>query len=307
MSLQLISNPPPWPDGARCAVSLTFDMDAESLMHLKFRERAGEMIYMSSALRYGPRIAMPRLCEIARHTGVRLTSFVPGWCVETYPEAIEALVEGGHEVAHHGWLHERVNALPPAAEEEILVRGIEAIEAATGRRPAGYRAPAYAMSSATLDLLLAHGFAYDASLLGDDVPYLIRSRAGGALVELASDYPLDDWPQYVNMGEFGVTAPIRSPERAMEVFRAEFDAAWKHGGMWISIFHPFVSGRLARADALLGLIEYMQDKGGVWFATMGEIADHVRRLTESGAWTPKEETLPFWPEPVEHLVEVPRG
>ena len=33
------------------------------------------------------------------------TMFVPAWCIETYPRAIELLVENGHEIGHHGWLH----------------------------------------------------------------------------------------------------------------------------------------------------------------------------------------------------------
>ena len=43
----------------------------------------------------------------------------------------------------------------------------------------------------------------------------------------------------------------------MEVFRAEFDSAWNHSALWVSVWHPFVSGRLARFDATVGLIDYM--------------------------------------------------
>lgn len=301
MALNLIDNPPPWPGNARCAVAFTFDMDAESLLHLNHGARAGSMLGTSSALRYGPRIAVPRLVEIARHTGIKLTAYVPGWCVETYPEAVALLHGEGHEIGHHGWLHERPNQLSRDDEERVLLKGIAAIEAATGARPVGYRAPAYAMSAHTLDLLVQEGFAYDSSLVGDDVPYLIGNRAG-QLIELPSDYALDDWTQYVHMKEFNCTMPIRAPERAMETFRAEFDAAWRHGGLWVSIFHPFVSGRLARAEAMMGLIAHMQARGDVWFATMAEIAEHVGGLIASGRWTPRAETLPHWEAPVGPLV-----
>jgi len=70
--------------------------------------------------------------------------------------------------------------------------------------------------------------------------------------------------------------PIASPQRAIEVFRAEFDAAWRHGALWNAVWHPFVSGRLARCDAMIELIEYMKSKGGLWFARLDEIATHVR-------------------------------
>ena len=166
----------------------------------------------------------------------------------------------------------------------------------TGKRPVGFRAPAFAFSQNTLELLQAEGFAYDASLMGGDVPYLIGNERGD-LVELPSDFVLDDWMQYVCLGDFNYMLPIASPQRATEVFQAEFDAAWRHGGLWVSVWHPFVSGRLSRADAMAGLIDHMQEKGGVWFASLEEIAAHVRSVIATGAWTPRRDTLPYWPQP----------
>lgn len=297
MTLALISNPPPWPGGARCAVCFCFDFDAESLLHLYYPDDASRRVSLASSLRYGATVALPRIVAIWRHFGLKQTMFVPGWCVETYPAAIEALLRDGHEIAHHGYLHERPNQLTRDDEARVLLRGIECIERVTGRRPAGYRCPSGAFSAHTLDLLVEHGFAYDASLHADDVPYVIEG-ACGRLVELPSDHALDDWPQYVHTREFNMAMTIQSPQRAMDVFRAEFDAAHAHGGLWAAIFHPFVSGRLARAEAMVKLIEHMQAAGGVWFAPMAEIAAHVQGLIDRGAWTPRVERLPYWTEPV---------
>jgi len=298
--LKLIDNPPAWPNGARCAVCFAFDLDAESLLHLYYPEDSMRRLTLSSALRYGPRIAVPRLVKIWEHFGVKQTVYAPGWVIETYPEAIEQLVEAGHEIGHHGWLHERVNQLTPLDEAKVLKAGIAAIEKVTGRRPAGYRCPSGAFSPVTLDLLIEEGFAYDASLSGDDVPYLISGKSG-SMLELPSDHALDDWPQYVNMRDFNHMLPIQSPRQAMQVFRSEFDAAWEHGGLWSSVWHPFVSGRTARAQAMVELMEYMQAKGDVWFATMQDIAKHIRGLIDSGAWSPRVENLPFWTEPVPQI------
>ena len=128
----------------------------------------------------------------------------------------------------------------------------------------------------------------------------------GEVIELPSDWTLDDWPQYVNQKEFGVSMPVKSPSRAMEVFRADFDAAWRHGGLWAAIWHPFVSGRLARAEAMVELIEHMQGKGDVWFATMAEIGAHIDGLVERREWSPSVERLPFWREPVPQIVRPTR-
>lgn len=293
----MIANPLPWPNGARCAAAFTFDMDAESLLHLYFRDEAPNRIAMSSMLRYGPEIAVPRLVRLFEKFGLKQTFFVPGWCIENYPDAVALLADHGHEIGHHGYLHEKPNTLDAAAERATLLRGIEAIEKATRRRPIGYRAPSYAFSRHTLGFLLEEGFLYDSSLFGDDAPYLL-SDGKRDLVELPTDLSLDDWTQYVCLKEFGYMLPIASPARAMEVFRAEFDAAWRHGGLWNAVWHPFVSGRLARVDAIEELIRYMLDKGGVWIAPLSEIARHARKAAAEGAWRPKCDTLPFYDRPV---------
>ncbi len=303
--LKLIENPPPWPNGARCAVCFSFDFDAESLLHLYYPDDATRRISLASSLRYGARVAIPRLVRIWKHFGIRQTVFVPGWCVETYPEAIELLLKDGHELGHHGWLHERPNQLSRDDEELVLKKGMDAIKAASGKPPSGYRCPSGAYSEHTLDLLIENGFTYDASLGGDDVPYLVEGKAG-RLVELPSDHSLDDWPQYVNMKEFNMGMTIQSPQRAMDVFRADFDAAWAHGGLWAAIWHPFVSGRLARAEAMVTLIEHMQAKGDVWFATLEEIGAHIAGLIARGEWMPQVERIPFWPQSVPQIARPTR-
>lgn len=303
--LQLIDNPPPWPNGARCAACLAFDFDAESLLHLYYPEDSRRRINLSSSLRYGPEIAVPRLVKIAEHFDIKLTFYEPGWCIETYPEANRLLVEHGHELGHHGWLHERTNQISAGDERRVLEAGIAAIEKLTGKPPTGYRSPSGAFSEHTLDLLIEYGFTYDASLSGDDVPYLLQGSKG-RLIELPSDHPMDDWPQYVNLKEFNMGMTIQSPQRGMDVFRAEFDAAWQHGGLWNTIWHPFVSGRLARAQSIVEMIEYMQNKGGVWITTMDEIATHTRGLIDRGEWSPRVQQIPFWDAPMPQLARPSR-
>ena len=297
----MLQNPIPWPDGARCAVGFTFDMDAESLLHLYFPDTAPNRVTMSSLLRYDAEVAVPRILDLFRRYGLRQTFFVPGWCIETYPRAVEAILAGGHELGHHGYMHEKTNQLSRAEERECLSRGLEAIVRASGRRPRGYRAPSYAFSRHTLELILAEDFEYDASLMGDDQPYLL-SDGRRTLVELPHDISLDDWTQYVCLKDFGYMLPIAAPARALEVFRAEFDAAWKYGGLWIAVWHPFVSGRMARCEAMAQLIEHMQARGRVWFATLEAIAAHVRQVVAAAAWTPRVDRLPYYVRPVPGVV-----
>jgi peptidoglycan/xylan/chitin deacetylase (PgdA/CDA1 family) len=293
----VIKNPIPWPGGARCAVAFTFDMDAESLMHLYFPDTAPNRVAMAAMLRYDAEVAVPRLLDLLARYGLRQTFFVPGWCIEHYPRTIEGILAGGHELAHHGYMHEKLNQLSRDEERSALQRGIEAIVVASGQRPRGFRAPSYSFSRNTLSLLLDEGFDYDSSLKGDDIPYLLSDGRRSA-VELPTDLSLDDWTQYVCLKDFGYMLPIASPQRASEVFRAEFDAAHRYGGLWVAVWHPFVSGRMSRADAIATLIEHMQTAGNVWFAATEQIAAHVRRVVADGTWTPRVDQLPYYERPL---------
>jgi len=293
----MIANPVPWPDGAKCAVCLTFDMDADSILHLEHPSDSISRVSAISMLRYGPEVAVPRIVESYRRLGIRQTFFVPAWCIEQYPKAVEAMVEGGHEVGHHGYIHENPTGAGRDEEAYWLDRAIEVIERHTGQRPRGWRAPLYNFSDHSAELLVERGFLYDASLMGDDVPYVLKTETG-ELIELPSYWGLDDWPQFVHSLDLDYMMPIQSPSRGVEVFQEEFDAMWEYGGLWVGVWHPFATGRLARWRRVEKLIEHMQDKGRVWFAPMEEIACHVRQCIEDGSWTPRVDRLPYYAERV---------
>ena len=176
-------NPIPWPNGARCAAAITFDMDADSLLHIGHPKDSLTKISAMSMLRYGPEVGVPRILEGYRRHGLRQTFFIPAWCIEHYPKAVEAIVADGHEVGFHGYIHEAPNSLSRDDERYWLERSIDVIERFTGKRPRGNRSPLYHFSDNTADLLIDQGFLYDSSLMGDDIPYLLKTGEG-ELVEL---------------------------------------------------------------------------------------------------------------------------
>ena len=130
--------------------------------------------------------------------------------------------------------------------------------------------------------------------MGDDVPYLLAPPEG-ELVELPVSWATDDWPPYVHSIDLDYMFQVMSPDRAMEVFMAEFHAMLRAGGgLWIAVWHPFVSGRLSRWQRVEQMIEDMQETGEVWFATLEEIAAHCKALNDSGALALRRETLPLY-------------
>ncbi|MBW2577339.1 MAG: polysaccharide deacetylase [Deltaproteobacteria bacterium] len=293
----MIENPVPWPNGARVAVAITFDIDADSILHLDHPKHSHQMVAAQSLLRYD-RIAVKRILELYRRFGLKQTFFFPAWCMEQYPDLVEAILEDGHEIAHHGYIHESPNKQASREDERHwLQRGIDVIERMTGSRPRGWRAPLYDFSEHSADLLIEEGFLYDASLMGDDVPYILTTERG-EIVELPSHWALDDWPQYAYMPEFKSEISVRAPDDAMRVYMAEFEAAHRYGGLWIAVWHPTVSGRLARCDRMATMIEDMMNKGSVWFATLEEITQHVASCREAGTFTPRVEPMPTYAKPL---------
>jgi peptidoglycan/xylan/chitin deacetylase (PgdA/CDA1 family) len=283
-------------------VAITFDVDSDSFVHIAEPERAHRLVCTTSWTRYDE-VAIPRIVEIFRQFDLKQTFFFPAWCMERYPHLVELVLAGGHEVGLHGYLHELANTLSLEREADLLQRSLDVTQRVTGRRPTGWRSPLYAFSDNSTDLIARAGFLYDSSLMGDDIPYLLQAKSG-EIVELPLQDASDDWPQYAENWDLGYHAPIRPPARGIETFMAEFEAAWEHRGLWISVWHPFVSGRLSRAMQVAKMIEHMQSRGGVWFATLHQIAEHIRKITEAGTYKPRRVQMPYYDRPVADLRHV---
>ena len=289
----MVENPVPWPNGARCAVSFTYDVDADSILHIAHPDDADSRILTMTDLRYGPEVAIPRICRAFESCGIKVTFFVPGWCAEEHPKSIERMLEGGHEIAHHGYLHELPNRFTEERERYWTDRASDAIEKATGQKLTGYRAPWGCFSKYTTEILADRGFLYDSSLAGDDVPYVIKGRSGRELIELPLKLALDDWPHFQDSGDLNYFRPISAPDKAKEVYMSEFEAAWEYKTWWQSLWHCFLSGRVPRMAMIMSMVEDMQAKGNVWFATAGEIAAHTRKLIDAGSYSPRVQTIPI--------------
>ena len=106
---------------------------------------------------------------------------------------VEAIVDRGHEIGLHGYLHEKLAYLSEAEEEAILIRTIEILTRFTGAKPAGFRAPWFEINPWTPALLARHeARVLRASAMGDDVPYFHEN----GLVEIPGQWLLEDWEQF---------------------------------------------------------------------------------------------------------------
>jgi peptidoglycan/xylan/chitin deacetylase (PgdA/CDA1 family) len=268
-----------WPSGKAAAAAFTFDVDAESAV-LWGNESVGARMSVMSHQAYGPLVGIPRILDLLDSHQIPSTFFVPGHTADRYPEAVRSIVAAGHEIAHHGYLHEQPTQLTLEQEIDALDRGLAALAEVAGVRPVGYRAPMWDLSWRTPALLAERDFLYDSSLMDADHPYELAITPGAdrSLVEIPIQWALDDWEQYCFLPDVSGSGLIESPRKARELWQLEFDGLRRVGGCWVLTNHPFLSGRPSRAAELGDLMRYVVDHDDVWVTDLATIAGHVRGL-----------------------------
>ena len=262
--------PKSWPNGARVAVALSFDVDnATSSL------AAGELVANDlSRGEYGAIDGLPRILRLLDKYDVPASFFIPAVSDLLHPRMIpDILARGRHEIGVHGWIHERLPVLNDEAEERrLLHQAIDSLTKSMGRRPVGYRAPSWAFSRFTMQQLQEAGFLYDSSLMASDDPYEIL--AGGkptGMVEVPIEWIVDDYPYFG-----GTNGSLPSPDLVLKIYKSEFDVAYDEGGLFVLTMHPHVIGHRSRAAVLDALIAHMRSRPGVWFATHEQVAKYVK-------------------------------
>lgn len=277
----------------RLTVAVTFDFDAISPWA---HEMAGDNVADLSRGEFGA-FALPRILELLTTYGIRTTFFVPGHTALAYPELICQVRDAGHEIGHHGWVHESVVGLGVEREREVFRRGLEALDQAAGVRPVGYRAPSVEVSAQTVDILLEHGILYDASFSGSDfTPYYLRrgdSWPGDAPYVFGETVDLVGIPFYRGLSDFtyfefvgGATFQQLPASAVHEIWLTEFEYAYTHapGGVYDLALHPQVIGRGHRLAMLERLIEEMATRDDVVFMRLDEYVRRWREEHPLDAW-----------------------
>jgi peptidoglycan/xylan/chitin deacetylase (PgdA/CDA1 family) len=262
--------PKKWPNGARAAVGLSFDIDNSTPQLARDTPGSEPM----SRGQYGAIDGLPRILRVLDKENVPASFFIPAVSAALNPEMIPAIQsKKRHEIGIHGWIHENLSDLnDQAKEQQLLNQSIELLVKAMGKRPIGYRAPSWAMSPYTLKQVKDAGFLYDSSLMASDDPYEISlDGQPTGLVELPIERILDDAPYFG-----AANGSLPSPELVEQIFKDEFDVAYEEGGLFVLTMHPFYTGHRSRALWLDKLIAYMKTKPGVWFATHEDIANYVK-------------------------------
>jgi len=266
--------PKSWPKGARVAVCLTFDVDNELLW------RNTPLPVPLSQGEYGATTGLPRVLDLLDRQQVPASFYIPAMSAALHPQMIQDIVRRDrHEIGVHGWMHENLPTIGDAAkEEQLLTQAIDYLTTAVGKRPVGFRAPSWAFSKHTLDQIRRAGFLYDSSFMAMDEPYeLIANGQKTGMIELPINWIADDYPYY----EPQASGSLPDPDLVYQIYKAEFDAAFREGTLFILTMHPHITGHRSRIAQLDKLVTYMKSKPGVWFATLEQVADYLKKTNTS--------------------------
>jgi hypothetical protein len=139
--------------------------------------------------------AIPRLLGIMERTGVRATFFVVGRDVAANAGAIAAIAAAGHEIASHSHTHPMAfGRLPDARLLAELADSRDAIEAAGGGRPIGFRAPNFDVDTRVVGALLDAGYRYDASAYPTPLLLPVRTLLALKSRDPRAVFTLRAWP-----------------------------------------------------------------------------------------------------------------
>jgi putative urate catabolism protein len=271
-----------WPNNARIAVSfvLNYEEGAEnSVLHGDVASEffLSEMlnaepipgmrhVSMESLYDYGARAGFWRLRKIFDDRGLKLTIFGVAMAMQRNPEAVEAMLRSGWEIASHGYRWINYQHISEDVEREYMARAIAVQTELTGSRPLGWYTGRTSPNTARL-VVEEGGFLYDSDSYSDDSPYY--DSAWGKK-QLVIPYTMD-----TNDMRFCSAQGFNTGEHFFTYLKDSFDTLYAEGGKMMSVgLHCRIAGRPGRAGAVARFLDYVLQREHVWIARRIDIARH---------------------------------
>ncbi|TFK67725.1 carbohydrate esterase family 4 protein [Pluteus cervinus] len=270
--------PSKWPNGAKAAVTLTFDNMGEAAdLNRNLWPKESPI-----GNHFSVKEVLPKFLSIVDRYNIKITYYTESWNVNVYPDALRELVRRGHEVAWHAYQHEAWYTLSEEEERDNFRRSFEEIkkleEGLDGvPRYKGFRPPGGILTPQTLKLCRQYGVTY-LSPAGED--------AASPIVVLPFKWAVVDALYY--MSEFSglrkvkgeaSPEPVISPEELKRRYIWQIDNAINTGGYLAPLFHPFLTNEPEKQKIMEEVVAYLakkRDEGEVWVTKAGEVDEWIR-------------------------------
>ena len=277
-------NPLKWPNGARVALIITFNLETWDL--LKDTDQpyyAGGPALLPNTLpgnvadfpnyswrEYGQRVGLWRLFEAMDEFDVKPSCTLNAVTVERRREMLDAALERGCEIVAHNYEQGELLTdymFQPEKEREVVLRTLEVYEEAVGRKAKGWLSSSLRGTPNTPSILAEKGCTFYCDIMNDDQPFLIRTD-NGPIVSVPYSNEINDFTLVTRRGH--------TTDEVRDILIEELSVLHKEGehtGRIMNIgLHPHVSGRAYRIRALREFLEFAKSLDGVWWATREEIA-----------------------------------
>ena len=266
-----------WPDGHRCAFSITVDLSVAS-----GPEGITEADLASPKTQFGLREGLDRVTQALERSGLKATFAVPAAMARIQAHTLRVLTQRGHEIAAEGFRHEDVTNL--TREDEAVRIGLttKILSDITGRRPDGWFSlprpgdpfAGGTIGPNTMDLLIDAGYTYFGNSLADDIPHHWVT-SGRSILAMPYYYHYDD--QWFLMFPSKGTG-LEHADSLFRNWRAEFTAQYRRNRHFHMTLHPYASGFGHRVRLLETFLAFATGHGGLWNATASETIAHWRTI-----------------------------
>ncbi len=281
------NNPPPphWPGNARIAVQFVINYEEGGENNILHGDDASEAFLseivnarpwpgtrhpnMESIYEFGSRAGFWRLHRLFTSRQVPATVFGVAMALERNPQAVEAMLAAGWEIASHGWRWIDYQFIPEAEEIEHLQRAFDIHTRVTGEAPQGFYLGR--TSPNTRRLTAEHGrFVYSADSYADELPYWVMDYENPLLIV---PYTLD-----ANDMRFATAQGFNSGQQFFTYLKDTFDFLYAEGEtapkMMSVGLHCRLAGRPGRAAAVARFLDYVLNHEQVWLTRRIDIAKH---------------------------------
>ncbi len=274
-----------WPNGARVALILTFNLETWDLTKDTTKPYyAGGPAILPDSLpgdtpdfpnftwrEYGQRVGIWRLFELFDELSVAASCTTNAVTFDRRKAMTDAVLERGWELLTHNWEQGELLtdfAKDPDKERDIILRSLAQFEKFTGRRSKGWLSSSLRGTLQTADILAGEGCTFYCDIMNDDQPYLLRTP-NGPIVSVPYSNEINDFT-FITRKNFTTDQFSQALIEELDVLYAE---GAKTGRIMNVGLHPHVSGRAHRIRALREFITHAKSLPGIWWATREEIAD----------------------------------
>lgn len=142
-------------------ILLSIDFDAVSGFLGTGAAATNNMADYSSGF-FAGQVGVPRLLRLFKKHAIssKVTWFIPGHSMETFPTQTKMILESGAEIGCHGYAHEGGAQMSEQQEREVIEKCVQLATDLTGKKPKGWRAPLYQIREHTIKVLEEHSFLY---------------------------------------------------------------------------------------------------------------------------------------------------